>query len=146
MLAVPASLLAGLDHDTTCNRMGALSSLADLQSLVDSVITDVAHQHPEFVGTDITGVTILPFEKPVVDIVYLHRSAMETFEGFTPWMIGGIFCWAPAPPPGHLRSRSATFRFAGARWGLKSSPTGREAPVTEGLVFSFRPQVNRESW
>lgn len=146
VLALPAPLLADTDSTWACDRMSRISSLCDLQGLVDSVVTDVARRHPRVVGKDVTGVTILPYERPVVDAVYLHRSGIETFEGFTPWMIGRHTLLGPCASSGPLLLSLDDVQVRWRPIGLSSVPTGREAPVTEGLIFSFRPQVNRETW
>ena len=127
------------------DELAACQSVAAIERVVDSVVTDVGTAHPTAIGRDIAGATLLATSSPTLDIVYLHRSAEPMFEGFTPWILGSRTVLAPVAVSAPMGIGLNGVRVRWRPVGLSPAPTGREAAVTDGLVFSFRPHPDREN-
>jgi len=120
-------------------------SVADIERVADRIVTDAGIAAPTAIGRDITGATLLATPSPTLDVVYLHRSAEPMFEGFTPWIIGSRTALAPVAVSAPMGIGLNGVRVRWRPVGLSSVPTGREAAVTDGLAFSFRPHPDREN-
>jgi hypothetical protein len=144
LLVGPRGWLSPAAAQARANELSASRSVADVERVVDAIVTEAARANPTAVGKDITGITLLPLVSPTLRVVYLHRSDESTFEGFTPLMLGRRTVHLPAAVTGPVATSLDGVQIQWRPVGLCDAPAGREAPVTNGLVFSFRAHPDRE--
>jgi len=140
----PAGNVPSDDAQQYAERLSRSRSITDIERVVDQVVTKAAERHPTIVGRDVTAVRLWPSTWPRIEIMYLHRSSTDTFEGFTPWMLGPRSVMAPAAVSAPIGMMLDGVAIQWRPVGLCDAPTGREPPVTPGWVFSFRGHPDRE--
>lgn len=142
----PAGNVPGDESQRYAERLSESKSIADIERVVDEIVTTAAECHPTMVGKDVTAVRLWPRPSPTLEILYLHRSATASFEGFTPWMLGSRSVMAPAAVSSPIGMMLDGVAIEWRPVGLSDTPTGREPAVTPGWTFSFRSHPDRENY